>query len=84
MGQRACEREWTADKAQGVRELVERLTGKACPCDRGLPCPLLPDARTSSVLLGMPRTRMLLLPGLFAALDVARHLVELVPAPLAS
>jgi hypothetical protein len=29
-------------KATEVRELIEDLTGKACPCDRGLICPLLP------------------------------------------
>ena len=84
MGQRACEREWTADKAQGVRLLIERLTGKPCPCHRGLPCPLLPDVREAPVALGMPKTRLLLLPGLFAALDVVQHLVELVPATLAT
>jgi len=28
-----------------VRELIERLSGKACPCDRGLVCPLLPDTQ---------------------------------------
>ena len=42
---RACEREFTQDKAEGVRALVEKLTGQACPCDRGLTCPLFPDAQ---------------------------------------
>lgn len=40
---RPCEREWSADKAAGVVALVEKLTGKPCPCDRGVPCPLLPN-----------------------------------------
>ena len=42
---RPCEKEWTAEKAKGVRELVERLSGQACPCDRGLVCPLLPGVQ---------------------------------------
>ena len=45
MPERACEQEWSQEKARGVRELIERLSGKACPCDRGLVCPLLPDVQ---------------------------------------
>lgn len=34
------------EKATAVRMLVVELTGeKACPCDRGLACPLLPDVQ---------------------------------------
>ncbi len=32
-------------KATEVRELIEDLSGQACPCDRGLTCPLLPNVR---------------------------------------
>ena len=47
--QRPCEREWSMEKATGVRELIEKLTGQACPCDRGLVCPLLPQAQAEMV-----------------------------------
>ena len=36
-------------KATEVRELIEELTGRACPCDRGLVCPLLPEVRDTRV-----------------------------------
>jgi hypothetical protein len=42
---RACERELSAAKAEGVRLLIVSLTGKACPCDRGLICPMFPAAQ---------------------------------------
>ena len=45
---RPCEREWGAAKAAGVVALVEKLTGGPCPCDRGIPCPLLPGSREGS------------------------------------
>lgn len=36
-------------KATEVRELIEVLTGEACPCDQGRPCPLLPGVRDTRV-----------------------------------
>jgi hypothetical protein len=44
-GTRACEVEMSASKAARTRALIERLTGKACPCDRGLVCPLFPGTQ---------------------------------------
>ena len=35
------------EKATGVRLLIEKLSGQACPCDRGLVCPLLPDTQAA-------------------------------------
>ena len=40
---RPCEQALGAKKAQGIRELIERLTGQPCPCDQGMRCPLFPD-----------------------------------------
>lgn len=52
-GSRPCEQEWTAEKAEGVRLLMVKVTGKPCPCDRGLVCPLLPDVQAA--MLGKDR-----------------------------
>lgn len=41
-------------KATEVRELIEDLTGEACPCDQGRSCPLLPGVRDTRVWLGEP------------------------------
>jgi hypothetical protein len=39
---RACEVVFSPEKAERTRVMIERLTGKACPCDRGKRCPLFP------------------------------------------
>ena len=51
-GFRPCEQEWSMKKATEVRELIEDLTGEACPCDQGRPCPLLPGVRDTRVPMG--------------------------------
>lgn len=37
-----CEVMWGDDRAAKVQALVEESLGMACPCKRGLTCPLLP------------------------------------------
>lgn len=74
-GQRPCEQEWSAAKAKGVRELVERLTGGACPCDQGKACPVLPRVRDTRTSLPVPKARSLMsVPGVFVAIEVAHHI----------
>lgn len=36
-----CEIVWSSEESSRAQELIERATGKACPCKRGLTCPLL-------------------------------------------
>lgn len=49
MEQRACERELSPEKATRIRLLVVELTGKPCPCDRGMVCPMFPVAPAATV-----------------------------------
>lgn len=73
-GLRPCEQEWSAEKAKGVRELVERLTGGPCPCDQGKACPVLPRVRDTRTSLPVPKARTLMsVPGVLLALEVAQH-----------
>lgn len=47
---RVCEQELTAEKAEGIRLLIVELTGKPCPCDRGLVCPMFPREQAAQAL----------------------------------
>ena len=68
-----------------MRRLIVRLTGKACPCDRGLVCPLLPQTQAQiraeeererwRLVLPPPRALMSV-PGLLVAIEVARAVAQ--------
>jgi hypothetical protein len=45
---RPCERNLSASKATGIRELIERLTGEPCPCDQGRTCPMFPREKVGT------------------------------------
>lgn len=38
-----CEVAFDAAKAVRMQELIEDATGAACPCKRGMECPILPS-----------------------------------------
>jgi hypothetical protein len=50
---RGCEIYWDVDKADHMQALIEKATGRECPCKRGETCPILPR----EVALPTPRWR---------------------------
>jgi len=43
---RVCEMVWTPQRAHEVSSLVERATGKPCPCKVGRACPFVKSVET--------------------------------------
>lgn len=48
---RLCEVIWDVEKSDRIQAMVESASGQACPCVRGLECPLIP---TGISLLSAP------------------------------
>jgi len=40
-----CEVLFTQEQGRAMMDMVERITGKPCPCAEGKSCPLLPIGR---------------------------------------
>lgn len=38
-----CEILFTEEQGRKMMDMIERVTGEACPCKQGKTCPLLPD-----------------------------------------
>lgn len=51
---RNCEYVWDPLRAKQVSELVERATGKPCPCKEGGQCPFV-RVDPAPVALGVPK-----------------------------
>ena len=51
---RNCEYVWDPVRAQQVSELVERATGKPCPCKEGGQCPFVRVEDPPPISLGVP------------------------------
>ena len=52
---RLCEYVWDPLRAQQVSELVERATGKPCPCKEGGQCPFVRVEEPQPIGLGVPQ-----------------------------